>query len=129
MNSNITDLQAIAVNSEISAFDEAIRQNNELLSRLKQSRVEVENESLAIIDAMGISFDAKSEFLEKARRFRHAAMNECKDIKSAVDSINRIVNDAEIDLLMNKMRDFSVACEKIKELHDSGFLERFDFMK
>ena len=106
------DTHRIAFNSEISAFQEAIQQNNELLERLKDSRDAVESEALRIIDAMGFAFDQKNESISAMRNWRKTIVNEATQATNAVKALNKALSAERMD----DLREFVEIIERLNKI-------------
>ena len=113
----MNDTQKIGTSSELSAYEEAIRQNNELLERLKESRKSVEDESLRIIDAMGIAFDQKAQSIETMRAWRKTIEMEAGAATNHVNALMKNVTPERIKML----REVADIAERLNKI-DPGLL-------
>jgi len=98
-NRDTVAMENICINSEISAFDEAIKKNNELQRRMEESRLAVEREALKIIDAMSLAFDSKEESIAKMRAWKRTILSESKEVDVAVKSIVKSVSPKNLEQL------------------------------
>lgn len=109
----MSDMHRIGTNAEISAFEEAIRQNNELLERLKESRKQVENEALRIIDAMGLAFDQKNKSIDEMRAWRKTIQLESQD---AINQINNLMNKITPERISH-LKEFVSVLERLNNIN------------
>jgi len=90
------DHEKIAVNAEISAFDEAISGNLLLKKRMEESREAVTDEALKIIDAMGLAFDSKTESIEAMRSWRKTIISESTQATNAINALLKNVSSERL---------------------------------
>lgn len=113
----VTDIHRVALNAEISAFNEGIKQNNELLQRLRDSRLAVEQEVMAVIDTMGVSFDQKKESIEVLRNWRKTIVNEATYATNAINALLKNVSDNRI----KQLRELVELIERLNKI-DPGMI-------
>lgn len=117
MREDMTDIHKIGTSAELSAYEEAIRQNNELLGRLKESRKAIEEEALGIIEAMGVAFDQKKESIESIRSWRKTIESESN---IATNSINALLKNVTPERIQ-QLREIADIVERLNKI-DPGIL-------
>lgn len=104
-------LAKITLNGEISAFDEAIKQNNILKEQLEDSRNALVDELMLVIDAMGVAFDQRTEAIEKMRSFRKVIERECNQSINSIKELNNLLSNDRLA----SMREFVELIERLKK--------------
>jgi pyruvate/2-oxoacid:ferredoxin oxidoreductase beta subunit len=118
--------QLLHVNSELSAYEEAIAQNIVMREKMEETTRFVEDQVMKIIEVMGISYDAKKENIEKLRSYRVCVTREVDEITRSMSRMKEFTNDKTMQHTIKQMLEFLEVCERIKVMETEGFFKRFN---
>jgi hypothetical protein len=110
---NARDVSQFAVNGELSAIEEAIRQNVELSKHLEDSANMLADQTMSVIDSMGLVFDQKKECIDKLRSWRKSIELEACQAGRAVDSISENLNQGKLA----EFREFVELTERLNKIN------------
>ena len=95
----LDEMQEAALVSELTAYEEATRNNNEAHKRLQESREQLVEDAIDIADAMLIAFEQKSKSIEELRAWRTTIDRESKLVSISIGQILDKVNPEKIKCL------------------------------
>lgn len=114
------DVMTAALNGELSAYEEGIKINNDLIKRLNESACLVTETTLNVIDAMGLAYDQKQESIDKLRSWRKTIEAEKIQAIAAIDAISRSITKEKL----NELREFVEIAERLNKIDPNILLGR-----
>lgn len=118
----VDESRSLAANALASYIADGVATHHQIVNFLAESRKGVEDEVIAVVDAMSMAVDAKGERLKQLRSTTEKTSAEVAFMKQQLNTVNAKV--VEIEALTAAMSRLTQGLRDFKELVDDGTLER-----
>ena len=111
----LDEMQAHALTTELTAYEEATRNNNEAHKRMEETKEVLLNDVVDISDTMLIAFEKKAESIKKLRDWRATIERESKLVDISIAKITDKITPEKIKFL----REYVELIERLNSIEEN----------